>query len=309
MYGYIILIVVSLVLIIIIAINMFSDRLLLMPSYDILDIKEPRQDIYLNIPNVNLRLHAWFFEWFPRSKYPNAKYVIYCHGNAGNISHREFIINICKHANCNLLLFDYRGFGLSAGQAHLSQLMEDGEIAYLWLRQIIKNQSQASISIEDQTPRADNNIIVWGESMGGSVAIHLAQKYNPSGLILLATFSALSDLIIDHLGDGIGNLLLMTTYGVANYPKSRELIKKVQCPITILHSVADDLIPIKHALKLEDCIQHHNKQLIKIEGSHSKPKITEAQFEQLFKFHNVSFYHMNNIYASYRQGIPSALFK
>lgn len=300
MYGYILIIVILIIFVIIIFINIFSNNVLLMPCTNLIEVEEPRQDIY--IKKSNFRLHSWFFEWFSRSKFPNVKYIIYCHGNAGNISHRKFIIDICKHANCNLLLFDYRGFGLSSGKAMLDQLMEDGETAYEWLRAKISTVKK-SISVDEQDD-VDKNIVVWGESMGGSVAVHLAQKYHPGGLILLATFSSLSDLIRDHLGFGLGTIIPKITYNINRYPESKSMIQGVKCPITIMHSQRDELIPFKHAITLNNNISHKNHQLIKIDGLHSKPTITQEQFKQLFGFHEVSYYHMNSIYGSYKHGIP-----
>ena len=283
-----ILLVITILLVIVVSLNSIVDYMVLFPS------REPPQlsryhgdykDVFIPVDEHG-KIHAWLFEWFPIEQYPEAKYIIYCHGNAGNIENREFIIDICRQANCNILLFDYRGFGLSSDEASLDYLIPDIEAVFQWLTKRVNSRS----------------IIVWGESMGGSVATYLASKYQLAGLILLATFSSLPAVIGDHLGF-VGGLVKYIVPKLRNYPVSSRLISNVECPITIMHSMGDEVIPYRHSLELQAAIKHHRQQRIVIRGTHSYPIITREQFQLLFGFYNLNYYHIEQIYQDYRRGL------
>lgn len=283
-----ILLVIMILLVIVVSLNSIVDFMVLFPSREPPHLSRYHgdyKDLFIPVGDRG-KIHAWLFEWFPIEKYPEAKYIIYCHGNAGTIQNREFIIDICRQANCNILLFDYRGFGLSSDEANLNYLIPDIEAVFKWITKKVNSRS----------------IIAWGESMGGSVATYLAATHDLGGLILLATFSSLPAVIADHLGFA-GNLVEYIVPKLRNYPVSVELIKKVRCPITIMHSMTDEVIPYQHSLELQGAIRHHRQQRIVIKGSHSSPIITKEQFKQLFGFYDLNYYHIEQIYQDYRRGL------
>ena len=70
-------------------------------------------------------INAWYFK-----EANNRETVLFCHGNSGNISHREYMINLCRNVGVNLLLFDYRGYGNSPGSPSQKSICEDGETSY-----------------------------------------------------------------------------------------------------------------------------------------------------------------------------------
>lgn len=280
--------VITILLVVVVSLNSIIDYMVLFPSREtpcLTKYHGEYKDFYIPTEHGG-RLHTWLFEWFPIEQYPEAKYIIYCHGNAGNVASREFIIDICRQANCNILLFDYRGFGLSSGEASLQHLMPDADAVFYWLTKRVNSR----------------NIIVWGESMGGSVAIYLAAHHELGGLILLATFCSLPEVIADHFGLA-GRLIKYVVPKLKNYPISEELIAKVRCPITIMHSLTDEVIPYRHSVILQGAIQHSRQQRFVIQGQHAEPLITKEQFRQLFSFYGLNYYHIEQMYQDYCGGL------
>lgn len=208
-------------------------------------------------------ISAWHFD-----NYVGNKTVLFCHGNVGNISHRRYIIELCDQQKLNLIVFDYSGYGYSRGYCSQDKICHDGTLVYQYL--------SSQINPED--------IIIWGESLGGSVATYLASRYQCASLILMCTFSSIDDIIIDsNLGNIIKVLGMILPFFANNLP-SREKIKDVQSPIIIIHSIDDELIPYSNARRLYNCISHIRKKLITITGDHGKPKILPQDLREILYF-------------------------
>jgi len=239
-----------------------------------IDVKNPNK-VYHKKPRgkCNEYIHGWYFNQFP-----GHKVVYYAHGNSGNISHRSYIIDICKEFELNLFIFDYRGFGHSSGEPSKKNLKKDGEAAYKYLTEY-----------NNVDP---NDIVIWGESLGGFVAIWTASKFPCRSLILLSTFSGLDDAINHYFSPGIQKSL---AYGYSSLVSmrydvmpARNYINKVKCPVAILHSKDDDIIPYKCAKINYDSVSHNSKVLIDINGGHSSPIITTDDLTTLFMFCDIA---------------------
>jgi len=242
-------------------------------SYDNVYINvKNTNDVYHKIPKNKYctdYIHGWHFNQFP-----GHKTLMFCHGNSGNISHRSYIIDICRQFELNLFIFDYRGFGNSSGEPSKKNLKKDGEAAYRYLTEY--NGIEA------------NEIVIWGESLGGFVAVWTASKFPCRSLILLSTFSGLDDAITNYFKSGIKRSL---AYGYSSLVSlrydimpNRKYIGKVKCPVAILHSTDDDIIPYKCAKINYDSVDHKSKVLIPIKGKHSSPVITTEDLTNLFMF-------------------------
>jgi pimeloyl-ACP methyl ester carboxylesterase len=215
-------------------------------------------------------INAWLFQDFCKARRGHCSTtILYFHGNSGNISHRHYVIDICRRFNLNLLLVDYRGYGRSDGTCSATGIYQDGEAAYHFL-----------------TGQVDcDNIIIWGESLGGTVACHVASKYKCRALILLATFSSLDDVIDDIIEPRIlARGISWTVNGLFHPMNSKFYLKNINCPVAIMHSQCDTLIPYRCSKILYDAIPHNYKVLYTIEGDHSSPKITDDTLKQMFAF-------------------------
>jgi len=219
-------------------------------------------------------INVWYFDKFKgqhrRGHQPAT--ILYFHGNSGNISHRRYVVDICKRFGMNLLLVDYCGYGDSDGTVNPHHLYRDGALAYDFLA------SQES----------HHDIIVWGESLGGTVATYVATNYPCKLLILLASFSSLTDVLIESGYPSAACMVINFMAKILFHPmESKNYIIKIKCPVAIMHSTDDTLIPYQCGKILYNSIKHTKKVFITIKGDHAQPKISNQKLRQLLAFANI----------------------
>jgi pimeloyl-ACP methyl ester carboxylesterase len=176
------------------------------------------------------------------------KVVLFCHGNAGNISHRLESIQLLNRLRLDVFIFDYRGFGKSEGR-----ISEEG--TYL-------DASGAWKFLVRQRGYKPSQIIIFGRSLGSGIASWLASEKNPGGVILESSFTSLPDL-----GAKIYPYFPVRLLARFNY-RTEQNLGKIQCPILFIHSKSDEIIP--YALGLENFkLAKEPKEFLEIEGSHN----------------------------------------
>ncbi len=185
-------------------------------------------------------LYGWFV---PGSK---ESVILFCQGNRGNISHRIESIEILHHLGYSLFIFDYRGYGKSNGFPTERGLYQDALGAYDFLR-------ERGYDVD--------NIILYGCSLGGAVAIYLATVVEAKGLIIESSFESIYDLSYDILKYHIPEWL------ISNRFSSIERIGNINIRKLIIHSEDDDLIPFFHGTGLYEAALQP-KKMLKIKGSH-----------------------------------------
>ncbi|NQV15186.1 alpha/beta hydrolase [bacterium] len=162
------------------------------------------------------------------------KTILFFHGNAGNASQRLPIAKELWEMNSNVLVVDYRGYGLSAGEPSEAGLFIDARAALSFL---IKEQK---IPIK--------NIYVLGRSLGSAVAIDLAQDQNFAGIILVSPLSSGKE-VAEKAGLGVSAVM------IGNPFNSMEKLKHLHSPMLILHGDQDQVLPIEMGLALKDASQ------------------------------------------------------
>jgi len=174
---------------------------------------------------------------------------IFFHGNAGNISHRIDKLMDLRERGVSTLIVDYRGYGKSHGTPTEVGLYRDAEAAWKYLT----------------TTRgiAPYRIVLFGESLGGAIAIELASRVNPAALVVECTFSRLADVGHVHYP------LLPVSWFLVDRYDSLAKIPSVKCPKLFLHSEEDRLVPIRLARKLFDAATSP-KQFILTPGDHNE---------------------------------------
>lgn len=218
---------------------------------------------------IGERIHAWYFQ----RKRSNGT-VLFCHGNYGNITYRSYIIGLFLKAHLNVVVFDYSGFGHSKGYASTVQICQDGLTVYDYMTKV-KN-----ISAE--------NLIVCGESLGGSVAAYVTKHRKCAQLVLLSTFSSLPKILEDKTQGQPFFRFLLGLYSMGakeeHLLNTKEWSKGQTIPLLVIHSREDDMIPFSHAQELYDASTSERKQLIEIKGGHSSPTFSDSDLRQLFHF-------------------------
>lgn len=211
-------------------------------------IEATPKDIGLDYEDISfmskdgIRLTGWFIP----SKSPRAT-LIFCHGNGGNISHRLEKIKIFNDLNINVLIFDYRGYGMSGGSPSENGLYLDVEAVYDFL-----------INDKKVLPQ---RIIVYGESLGGAVAIDLASKHELGGIIIEEGFTSVGDM-------AKGILPFLPTFIYKSKFDSLQKIKGIKSPKLILHSVDDEIVPFEMGEKLFQ-VASEPKEFVKLRGGHN----------------------------------------
>jgi len=174
--------------------------------------------------------------------------VLYCHGNAGNISDRLETIELFHRLGINVVVFDYQGYGQSEGKPSEEATYEDASAARQFLI--------------DELGVDEKKMIIMGRSLGGPVATRLAALYNPAALILESTFTSAVDLGSDMYPWLPIDWLLKFEYDTQRY------LRQVDVPVFMAHSVDDDVVPFKHSQELFE-IAKQPKMFVKMVGSHS----------------------------------------
>ncbi len=179
--------------------------------------------------------------------------VLFCHGNAGNISHRLHSIQLLHNAGFNVFIFDYRGYGLSTGSPDEQGLYTDAMTAWNYL-------------IETRGVPA-HRIVLLGRSLGGAVAIELATKVQAGGLIAESTFTRLADVARRLYPLIPSGLLLRDRYD------SVDKIPQITCPKLFLHGGQDSLIPLSLGRQLYEAA-NAPKRFIETPGDHNESGFT-----------------------------------
>jgi fermentation-respiration switch protein FrsA (DUF1100 family) len=179
------------------------------------DLDLEAEDIWLT-PEPEVRLHAWFF----RHPEPLAT-LLFCHGNAGNVSHRLENAAYLLQTGFQVLLFDYRGYGHSSGEPSEQGLYRDAAAAWVHL---VERADTAG------APR-----IIFGRSLGGAVAVDLATYVEPDALIIESTFTSIHTLA--RLIFAVPLPALPVKYD------SLSKIGQLRTELLVIHGDRDELIP------------------------------------------------------------------
>ena len=175
-------------------------------------------------------LNAWYFK-----KNENFKTLLFFHGNAGILENRIYKLNDLSNLNINYLIVSYRGFSGNKGSPSEQGLYKDARAAKYWLN--LNNIS-------------DQNIVVYGESLGAAVAIDLAKDHKFAGIILESPFTSMVKLSRKYYPWIPTGLLLKDKY------ETDKKINKVFSPILILHGRKDNIVPFEMG---EDLFKQANK--------------------------------------------------
>ncbi len=229
-------------------------------------IFHPEKDVASTPKDINIAYESVFFTtedsvkisaWMVPSPNERAT-VIFCHGNAGNISHRLNTVRILHQLELSVLIFDYRGYGNSEGSPSVEGTYKDVDAAYKYL------------TIEKKVD--PKRIIAWGRSLGGAVAAWLVRNKEARLLVLESTFTSAADIAEDFMPAAPTSLVFGDSYN------TKGIIKDIKCPALIIHSPRDDIIPFKHGKKLFE-LANEPKEFLEISGLHNRGFIKSIKYK------------------------------
>jgi fermentation-respiration switch protein FrsA (DUF1100 family) len=211
---------------------------------------QPREFTF-RAPN-GLKLHAWYFD----AAVEGAPLMIWFHGNAGNLSDRGGTASEFAARGISVLLFDYRGYGRSEGRPTEHGLYED---------------SLAAFDFAVSELQADRRrIVLYGESLGGPYAAHVAARRGGCCVIVENTFPSL-----------VAMARVLYPYAPFAFFVSRSLrtadyLNEAKLPVLVMHGRRDQVIPFRLGEELYRELRVPKEMLVSEQSGHSEIPVMES---------------------------------
>ena len=182
------------------------------------------EDVYLETPD-HVRLHGWYF---PGNA--SRPVILFCHGNAGNISHRLDNVRRLVDHDLSVFLFDYRGYGKSTGNPSEKGIYTDGLAAYDYLLH------------KKRLP--PEKIVLFGRSLGAAVATEIALRRRARSLILESAFTSTRDM-----ARTIPLFKLLSPFLPSHF-NTLEKLSGITLPKLFIHGTRDEIVPFSLGRRL-----------------------------------------------------------
>ena len=190
-----------------------------------------------------VQLHGWFV---PALQLPARATMLVCNGNAGNRAYRAELAQAFRVHRVSVLLFDYRGYGDSAGSPTERGLALDARAARRYLL---------------SRPDVDAaRLVYFGESLGAAVAVELAAEHPPAALVLRSPFTSMTDVGSHHYSILPVRLLLRDRYAAI------DVIAQVRAPLLVIAGDADGIVPLEQSRRVHDAARSP-KAFVVIQGA------------------------------------------
>lgn len=211
-------------------------RLTFMPSQFGMEF----EDVYFDAAD-GVKLNAWLI-----SAGDDAPMVMWFHGNAGTIADRLDNARLLLDRGLSLFMVEYRGYGKNGGEPSEKGIYQDGQGAYDYL-------------IARGT--APENLIIFGRSLGSTVAVYVASGNECAGVILETAFTNMADMAKAHFPiiPGLGSF--------KDKFCSIDRIPSIGAPILFIHGDRDELVPYEFGRKLFEAAPSE-KEFYTIPGAH-----------------------------------------
>jgi fermentation-respiration switch protein FrsA (DUF1100 family) len=182
--------------------------------------------------------------------------VLFSHGNGGNISYNIPFIENLHRVGLSTFIYDYRGYGKSKGKPTEEGTYSDIAGAWRYLTETRKIPA--------------GQILLYGQSLGGPIAAKLAREKSPAALVLDSTFTSFVDIAGTHYPYLPVRWLARFEYN------TMEHVKHVRCPVLVIHSPDDILVPYSQGVALYEAAAEP-KAFIKLRGGHNDALFLSAE--------------------------------
>lgn len=184
--------------------------------------------------------------------------ILYFHGNAGDLSRWGNIATFFVDKGFDVIIMDYRTYGKSSGSLSEEALFKDAQLFYDYALEHYQEQ----------------NIILYGRSLGTGIASKLAAENQPKQLILESPYYSLQDLAIKRFP------YLPVKWLLKYQLLSHEYIQNVRCPISIFHGTDDSVVPYESGERLFKSLNIRQKRFVSIpDGGHNNLVEFDAYLE------------------------------
>ncbi len=244
----------------------WQTRLMFFPSSHLkatpADVGLGYEDVWLTVNGG--QVHGW---WIPAAA-GDSPVVLYLHGNASNLGDLVNRIKRFHRWGYGVWLIDYRGYGRSSGLFPNEQrVYEDAEAAWRYL------------VYQQRVP--DQRIVLYGRSIGGAIALHLAAHHpDAAGVIVESTFTSMRAMADVQLPIPLLPVDYLLTQAFDSLAKARSLSP----PILLIHGVADRTIPASMSQTLHEAVPSA-KTLVLIEaaGHNDVPRVGGDRYADAVK--------------------------
>lgn len=207
-------------------------------------LADAEQVTFTTADGVTLR--GWYVPAATSADTPATCTMIVFNGNAGNRAYRAPLALAFRARGVALLLFDYRGYGDSAGSPDERGLTHDARAARAYV--------QARPDVDAA------RIVYFGESLGAAVAVELAIAHTPMALVLRSPFTSMADVGRVHYPILPVGLLLRDRFA------SIERIADVRAPLLVIAGDGDGIVPLAQSRTVYDAATSP-KQFVVVEGA------------------------------------------
>lgn len=207
------------------------------------------EDVWLATED-GVRVHGWFVPGAP-----GGRFALFLHGNAGNLSSLTETVAILHRLGLNALFIDYRGYGMSEGEPGEAGTYADAHAAW---RHLVESRGASP-----------EHVVVIGRSLGGGVAGWLAERERPGALVLESTFTSIPDLAARMYPWFPVRMLSKIRYD------TRDRLPRIRCPVLIVHSRDDELVPFDHGRALLESAGP-DAAMLEIAGPHNDGFLTSG---------------------------------
>ena len=202
--------------------------------------------------------------WFHIKNLNQKKTLVFFHGNAGDLRNRIYKLNLIKNFDINFLIVAYRGFSGNEGSPTEEGLYQDAKDTLHWL---------------NKQGVEDNQIIIYGESLGTGVTTEVAQNKKFAGIILESPFTSMVEAGKHYYFYLPVSLLLKDRY------ETNKKLKNINSPILVMHGKKDKIVPFHMGKQVyenanepkfsyfpdnDDHMMDYNEDLLKTLGSFFK---------------------------------------
>ncbi len=171
--------------------------------------------------------------------------ILFFHGNGGAVNHRAHRFRGLMAEGFGIFMLGYPGYGGSDGRPSEHGFLEGAQLAYQYLR--------------DEGIEPDD-IVIYGESIGSSIAVQLAAATIAKGLVLEAPMSSAADVAREHYPWLLAGFLIKDSY------RSIDFVDRIGMPLLVMHGAQDRIIPIELGTKLFDQAREP-KTFVRIPGA------------------------------------------
>lgn len=220
----------------------------------------PLEDVWFRTPSGGRR-----FGWFVAST-RSPWVLLWCHGNAGNIINRIENLRALVQAGLSVFVFDYGGYGRSDGRPSEPGLYEDALAAYDHL--VVTRRIRPE------------RIVLFGRSLGGTVAGEVAAQRPVAGLILESTFPSIEAVAKIHYWGLPVHWLLGARFRLI------DRLPNIGIPALVIHGDRDEIIPLSLGRRVFEALRGEKAWYVVSGADHNDVPFVggPAYFERLLSF-------------------------